>query len=158
MKLILNREFLIRHLFSLAVLLALGGWFGYDALVRYPKTPAPALYAGIEKAEPGPDTDVEGFKAGKIRLQFSFMLATLLAAAGVGLHLFLVSRFSFSFDEEGFEADGVRRSLDAVTSVDESLWATKGILVLNGEDFKIKLDSWHFVGVKDFYEKFHNRG
>lgn len=158
MKLAINREFLARHLFAFAVFAALGGWFGYDGFVRYPAADARGLYVSIEKSEPQPETDLEGFKRGKVATQRIFALLAALAAAGVGLHLLAVARFSLEWDEEGFVHRGVRRAWADVKSVDESKWGGKGIVRISGEGWSLGLDAWHHTGVKDFFKKVSGRG
>lgn len=158
MKLTLNREFLKRHFFALAVFLLMSGWFGYDAFVRYPATSAHDLYVSIEGSEPSAGVDLADFKAQKVSIQYVLTALTFLAGASVGLHLLLLARFSFSFDEDGFTRAGVKRPYSAIETVDTTAWERKGILVISGKSWKIKLDSWHHAGVKDFYEKIQKRG
>ena len=158
MKLTLNREFLNRHLFALTVFLLLSGWFGYDAFVRYPAVSAHDLYVSIEKSEPAAGTDLAAFKAQKVSTQRVFTALTFLVGAAVGLQLLLLARFAFSFDEDGFTCAGVKRPYSAIETVDTTAWERKGILVISGKKWKIKLDSWHHTGVKDFYEKIQKRG
>lgn len=153
MKLKINKEFLLRHLFSLAVFVVLGGWFGFDAFIRYPRTNERDLYVSIEKSEPHDKVDLKSFKAQKIETQRLFTLFALLAATGVGLHLLVVSLFKFEFDDEGFVIASKRYSYSDIKSVDVSKWEKKGILVISGDGFKVKLDAWHHFGVKEFYAK-----
>ncbi|MCR5413263.1 MAG: hypothetical protein K6F50_00865 [Kiritimatiellae bacterium] len=158
MKLKLNREFLVRHLFAFAVFAALGGWFGFDALVRYPAADAAALYKAIEGSEPAKGTDLESFKRGKIATQRVFAILALLAAAGVGIHLAAVALVRVDWDDAGFSAGGVKRQWADVASVDDSLWEKKGVLRLSGEGWKLTLDAWHHTGVKEFFKKIQDRG
>lgn len=146
MKLKPNPEYVKRHLFVVVVMTALGGWFGYDGFVRYPRTDAGALYAGIEGREAAPGTDLEGFKAQKIRTQYGFTLISLLAAAAVGLRLLAAVRFDFEFDETHYTFRGKRRPIAEIGKVDRSLWKSKGILRFDG----ITLDAWHHLGVREF--------
>ncbi len=152
-KLVLNREFLLRHAFSLAVFLALGGWFGVDAFWRYPATPAKDLYLSIEKSEAPEGYDLEGFKRQKTQTQCILAALTLLIALGVGIHLLAVWSFDFSFDDEGFVFRGRRFSYAEVKSVDRSRWESKSIVVLSGDGWRIALDGWHHQGVKELLEK-----
>ena len=149
-RLVLNREFLLRHTFSLAVFVALGGWFGFDAFYRYPATPAKDLYLSIEKAEAPEGYDLEGFKKQKTQTQCILSGLTLLAALGVGLHLLAAWRFDFAFDDDGFVYKGKRFSYSDIKSIDKSLWEKKNILVVSGEGWRISLDGWHHQGVKEF--------
>ena len=146
MKLKLNGEFLVRHLFVTVLMAALGGWFAYDGFVKYPATPAAELYEVIEGSAPGEGVDLEKFKKEKIQTQMGFTLLAFLASFAVGGHLFAVSRFDFEFDDKGYTFRGKRCSYSDVVNVDRSLWEKKGIIVVNG----IKLDSWHHIGVKEF--------
>ncbi len=148
-RLALNREFLVRHLFALAVFVVLGGWFGYDAFARYPACDARELYVRLEKSEPKEGTNLEAFKAQKISTQRIFAGLTLLAALGVGLHLLAVSRFSFSWDDAGFVCNGRRRAWDEIVETDDSRWAKGNILKLVGKDWSVNLDAWHHTGVRD---------
>ena len=152
MKVNLNREYALRHAFSALVLAALGLWFGFDGFVRYPATPAAELYRSIEKSEPPPEFDLDGFKRQKIQSQYGFSAIALLASIVVGLRLLKEKRFSFEFDESGFTANGKRFSRDDVAEIDENEWKTKSKLhvrLKSGE--KITLDAWHHTGVKEFY-------
>lgn len=160
MKLKLNREFLFRHLFACAVFLALGGWFGYDAFVRYPSTPAQDLYLSIEGAGAPlkAQAELEAFKAQKVGMQRVFAFAGLLAGAAVGFLLLPVVRFSFSYDDECFTCGGVNRPYGEITEIDTADWEKKNILRLKGKDWKITLDAWHHQGVKEFFEKVQKRG
>ncbi|MBO5647930.1 MAG: hypothetical protein J6S30_04120 [Kiritimatiellae bacterium] len=151
-RLVLNREFLLRHAFSLAVFLSLGGWFGFDAFYRYPATPAKDLYFSIEKSEAPEGYDLEGFKKQKTQTQCILAALTFLAALGVGLHLLAAWRFDFSYDKEGFVYKGRRFSYTDIKSIDKSRWEKKNILVLLGEGWRITLDGWHHQGVRDFAE------
>lgn len=153
MKTKLNREFLARHLFVTVLMLALGAWFGYDGFVRYPSTPAHDLYVSIEKSEPPVGADLEAFKAQKTKTQHGLMALAILAGIAVGAHLFAVSRFSLSFDDDGFEIGGRRFAYADVKSIDDSAWKKKGISVIACGGGKVKLDSWHHTGVKEFHER-----
>lgn len=153
MKTEINKEFFGRHLFVAILMIGLGGWFGYDGFVRYPATSAHDLYVSIEKSEPAEGVDLEAFKAQKTKTQHGLMALALLAGAAVGLHLFAVSRFRLEFDDDGFVFDGKRYAYGDVATVDDSAWERKGISVVGAGGRKIKLDSWHHKGVKEFHEK-----
>ena len=149
MRLKLNKEYALRHLFVTVLMLGLCGWFGYDGFVSYPATPAAELYAKIEGRAPDERLaaeDLEAFKRQKIQTQYGFTALTLLAALVVGLRLLGSARFDFSFDDEGFAHRGRRRLYSEVKSVDRSQWEKKGILKVDG----IVLDAWHHLGVRDF--------
>jgi len=159
MKLTMNKEFLRRHLFAIAVLAGMGGWFGYDGIVTYPKTPATALYKSIESAEPPPSmtaAQLEAFKAEKTGRQIEFCAILILAAFAVGAHLFAVSRLDFAFDESGFTWRGKRYAYGNVKRVDRSKWAKKGIVKLELADGAVTLDSWHHAGVVEFEKNVPN--
>ena len=152
MKLTLNREYALRHLFVTLLMIGLGGWFGYDGLVRYPATPAAELYQSIEGSEP-PETmtaeSLAAFKDQKTKTQYGFTLLCLLAALVVGTRLFASCRFDFEFDDEGFVCRGRRHAYSDIKKVDRALWAKKGIVRVDG----ITLDAWHHQGVREFVEK-----
>jgi hypothetical protein len=152
MKLELNKEFLLRHLFALAVFLALGGWFALDAFVRYPATDARALYAAIEKTDPPEGLDVEAFKAQKTATQRIMAIAVLLAAAGTGLHLLAVAAFRFEYDGSGFTAGGRSYNYGEITRVDDSAWKKKRVMSVFAGEKRIVLDAWHHTGVEGFRE------
>ena len=152
----LNREFLARHLFALVVFLVLGGWFGFDAFVRYPRTPAAALYESIEKAPPPADmgqAKLDGFKAQKTKTQVVLAAVTLGAALLVGIHLLAVAGFKFAYDDDGFVLSGKRFAWGDVRKVDESQWEKKRVLRVSGDGWNFTLDAWHHTGVKDVYGK-----
>lgn len=148
-KLKLNREFAVRHLFVTLLMLGLGGWFGYDGFVGYPKTSAIDLYRKIERAEPPPGFDLEKFKDQKTKTQYGFTILAFAAALIVGSGLYAAYKFDFSFDEKEFVHNGKRFRIDAIKKIDRSKWAKKGIIKIDG----IVLDSWHHVGVKEFVER-----
>lgn len=152
MKLKLNREYAMRHLFVTLLLVALGGYFGYDGLVGYPSKPAADLYEEIEHSKP-PETlttaDLEAFKQMKVRRQFEFCGLCLVGALVIGLRLLKSARFRFEFDDDGFVFGGRRFAYSEIKQVDRSAWEKKGIVVVNG----IKLDAWHHQGVREFVEK-----
>ena len=153
MKIELNREFFVRHLFVTVVFAALGGWFGYDGLVRYPATPADELYRSIEKSAAPQGTDLAAFKRQKIETQYGFSALALLAALAVGAHLFAVSRFRGEFDDDGFGVNGARFKWGEVSEVDDRLWGMKGITRVTAKGRVFKFDAWHSTGVKEFHER-----
>jgi hypothetical protein len=146
----LNLEYARRHLGVCVLMLGLGGWFGYDGLVTYPKTPAAQLYESIEKAPPPEGFDVEAFKVQKTQTQYGLMGFCLLVGAVVGLRLLASSKFRFEWDESGFVWKGVKHPLSDVKKVVRDQWEKKGILVLHLDREKVVLDAWHHLGVKDF--------
>ena len=149
MKLTINREYAMRHLFVALLMLGLGCWFGYDGFVRYPAMPAAELYRTIEGADAPETCDLEAFKRQKTKSQHGFAILALLAALVVGTNLFRSWRFRFAFDDEGYVYKGARRRYGDIKKVDWSQWEKKGIVKVDG----IALDSWHHVGVKEFVEK-----
>lgn len=151
MKSSLNREFALRHLFVAVLMAVLCCWFGYDGFVKYPATPAAQLYEKIEGAAAPEGFDLAAFKTQKIKTQYGFTLLAFLAALIVGGHLYLVSRFSFEFDDDGFVVRGVRRSWESVRAgeIDRRDWEKKGIVKVGG----VKFDSWHHIGVTEFEAK-----
>lgn len=154
MKLELNREYASRHLFFVILMLALGGWFGYDGLISYPSQPAAELYRRIEGSEPSERTDLEAFKQQKIHTQYGFTLMALIAAAVVGFRLYRSRQFDFSFDDTGFSHNGKHTTFKDIGSVDRSRWAKKSILVVDG----LTLDGWHHQGVDAFEKLLAERG
>ena len=154
MKIKLNREYFLRHFFVAVLLLGLGGYFGYDGLLGYPSQSAHDLFVSIEKSEPKESVDLEAFKAQKIRTQYFFALAALIAGAMVAIDLASVAKFSLAYDENGFEYDGRRYRYDDVLGIDDSLWTKKTIAkVLLKDDRVMKLDGWHHSGIKEFLAK-----
>ena len=149
MKLKLNREYAMRHLFVTLLMLGLGGWFGYDGFVRYPATPAAELYKSIEGSDAPAGFNLEAFKVQKTKTQYGFTFLCLLAALIVGTNLYRASAFSFEFDEAGFVYRGRRRAYSDIKKVDRAQWAKKGIIRVDG----ITLDAWHHQGVREFVEK-----
>ena len=149
MKLKLNREYAMRHLFVALLMAGLCCWFGYDGFVRYPATPAADLYRSIEKAEAPASLDLEAFKRQKVKTQYGFTLLTALAALIVGANLYRSYRFDFAFDDEGFTHGGKRKTYSEIKRVDRSKWEKKGIIKVDG----ITLDAWHHEGVKEFVGK-----
>lgn len=149
MKLKLNGEYAGRHLFVTLLMVGLCGWFGYDGFVRYPATPAAALYKSIEGSDAPAGFDLEAFKAQKTKTQYGFTFLTLFVALVVGSRLAKSARFKFEFDDEGYVYRGRRHAYSDIKKVDRSKWEKKGIIKVNG----IELDSWHHLGVKEFVEK-----
>ena len=109
MELKLNREYALRHLFVVVLMVGLCGWFGYDGFVRYPATPAHDLYVAIEKSEPQTGLDLEAFKAQKTKTQYGFTFLTLFVAA----QLVAVTRWSGLLVAAG-AGDGLRQLLATV--------------------------------------------
>ena len=139
---------------AFALFVAIGCWFGYDGLVRYPSTPAAALYEEIEAAPPPGGFDVEGFKRQKTQSQIGLMAACLAAGLVVGVRLLGSASFRFVSDDEGFACGGKRYSYSDIRRVDDSKWGKKGIVRLEMSDGRrISLDSWHHTGIGAFYEK-----
>ena len=153
MELKLNREYAMRHLFVVALMVGLCGWFGYDGFVRYPATPAHDLYVAIEKAEPQEGLDLEAFKAQKTKSQKGFAALALIAAVFVGSGLLTSLRFRFAFDDDGFTVGSERHGWNEIKSLDDAAWAKKGITRAVLECRTITLDAWHHTGVKEFHEK-----
>ena len=154
MKLSLNKEFALRHLFVTLLMVAMGGWFGYDGFVAYPSQSARELYVSCHQGEePANDLAAEKFRAAASPRQKQFMALCLLAAALIGGHLWLVSRLRVEFDAEGFIWCGRRFAYADVTKVDDSSWSKKGIVRLTTPAGVLTLDSWHHTGVRDFRER-----
>ena len=141
----LNPDFVKRYCFVVLVFAGMGGWFGYDGFVTYPRTEAAALYESIEKAPPPPEMGndkLEAFKRQKINSQYGLSAILLVAAVWVALILYRAWKFNFDPEKAG-----------EILSVDRSKWAKKGILVLTTENCgKVTLDSFHHLGVTE-YEK-----
>jgi len=154
MKLTINREYAMRHLFVTLLMTGLCIWFGYDGFVRYPATPAAELYRTIEGSDAPQGFNLEAFKRQKTKTQYGFTILAGFAALVVGLGLFKSHSFEFEFDDEGFVHRGKRRAYSKIKKVDRSKWEKKGIVNVDG----IVLDSWHHVGVKEFEAKLKERG
>ncbi|MBQ1428472.1 MAG: hypothetical protein IIZ06_02280 [Kiritimatiellae bacterium] len=157
MKVGVNREYALRHLFFVVLMLGVAGWFAYDGYVGYPQMPAAALYESIEKAPPPAqmtEAQLDAFKAQKVGFQRALALAALLGGAFVGLRLLASARFSLAYDAEGFTYRGRRYAYADVKAVDASAWEAKRIArVRLADGARLTLDAWHHVGVKEFYEK-----
>ena len=152
MKLKLNREFAIRHLFVTALLLAMGGWFAYDGYVTYPSMTPEALYEKIEHSQPASHEAAVKVYENAIPRQKQFMGLCIVGALIVGLGVLKAWRVSFEYDEAGFVWNGRRMALSDIESVDESQWKKKGILKVKTRCGRITLDAWHNTGVDGFYE------
>lgn len=152
MKLKLNREFAIRHLFVTALLLAMGGWFAYDGYVTYPSMTPEALYEKIEHSQPASHEAAVKVYENAIPRQKQFMGLCIVGALIVGLGVLKAWRVSFEYDEAGFVWNGRRMALSDIESVDESQWKKKGILKIKTRCGRITLDAWHNTGVDGFYE------
>ena len=142
MKLSPNREFLVRHLFVAAVMAAMGGWFGYDGYVNYPRQDDSFFEERHIRRETA------------IPRQKQFMGLAFAASAAILLHLWMSLSLRLEFDGDGFVCRGVRRRFADVAKVDRSLWEKKGIIVVDG----IKLDAWHYAGVKEFEARLREFG
>ena len=155
MKLRLNREFAIRHIFVTVLLVAMGAWFAYDGYVTYPSMTPEELYQKIEKSEaPSHEAAMKVYESAVPR-QKQFMGLCLVGALIVGLGVLKAWRFSFEYDETGFTWRGRRMELSDIESIDESQWKKKGILKFKTSAGAITLDSWHNTGVDGFYELVH---
>ena len=154
MKLKLNKEFFMRHLFVAVLMAALGCWFGYDGYVKYPSMSPAELYRMIEKSDAPDEAAARKVYANAIPRQKQFMMLAFLASIIVGAHLFAVSRLDFAFDDDGFTFAGKRYKMDDIKSVDDSAWEKKRISKLALSDGRSAvLDAWHHVGVKEFHAK-----
>ena len=159
MKLRLNREFAMRHLFVAALLAGMGCWFAYDGYVTYPSMTPEALYERIEKGAPPSREAAERVYANAIPRQRQFMVLCLVGAAIVGLGVWRASRFRFAYRERSFSYSGRRHSIDDIAKVDVSQWKKKGILRVAVRDgTKISLDAWHHTGVDGFYDLLRDAG
>jgi len=153
MKLKLNREFAVRHLFVTALLAAMGCWFAYDGYVTYPSMTPEALYEKIEHSQPPSHEAAVKVYENAIPRQKQFMGLCLLGSLIVGLGVFRAWRFDFEYDDAGFTWNGRRMAFADIKSVDDSQWKKKGILKLNTPFGRITLDAWHNTGVDAFRAK-----
>ena len=153
MKLKLNREFAVRHLFVTALLAAMGCWFAYDGYVTYPSMTPEALYEKIEHSQPPSHEAALKVYENAIPRQKQFMGLCLLGSLIVGLGVFRAWRFDFEYDDAGFTWNGRRMTFADIKSVDDSQWKKKGILKLNTPFGRITLDAWHNTGVDAFRAK-----
>lgn len=139
----LNPDFAKRYAFVALLFAGMGGWFGYDGFVTYPKTPAAALYESIEKSAPPPamtQEKLEAFKSQKIKSQLGLMALLFFAAGWVGLILFRAWKFDFDPETAG-----------KILEVDRSRWEKKGIAVLKTERAgRVVLDSFHHLGIAQY--------
>lgn len=162
MKLSLNKEYAVRHLGVAVLFLGLAGWFGYDGLVGYPSQTAHDIYVSIEKSEPPEGTDLEGFKAQKIKAQYGFAAIFAAISLVVGLRLWRSWKSTLEWDDEkmlGSLTGGKPLAFADVERVDERRWANKGILVLHADDGRrVTLDAWHHTGVEDLAKRFLGKG
>ena len=145
----LNPEYARRHLFVTLLMVALGGWFGYDGFIGYPATPAAELYKSIEKSEAPEGFDLEAFKRQKIGTQYGFTILAFFVAVVVGSRLARNRRFKFGYTDDFYVYRGRRRPFSSIKKIDRSQWEKKGIIKVDG----ITLDSWHHLGVKEFVAK-----
>ena len=152
MKLKLNREYALRHLFVTLLMVGLGCWFGYDGFVGYPSTPAAELFASIEGRAPSEQMTPEALEA--FKTQYGFTILAFLAALVVGSNLAKSARFAFEFDDEGYVWRGRRHRYSDIKEIDRSKWEKKGIVKVDG----ITLDAWHHLGVKEFVKKLESVG
>ena len=151
MKLKLNTEYARRHLFVTLLMIGLGLWFGYDGFIRYPATPADALYRSIEGSDAPEGLNLEVFKRQKTQTQYGFTVLSLLVGITVGLRLYREKRFSFEWDDDSIIVNGVRHDRSEIIVIDREAFERKSIVYLklaSGE--RITLDAWHHSGVRDF--------
>ena len=150
MKLKLNREFAVRHLFVAALLAAMGAWFAYDGYVTYPSMTPEALYEKIEHSQPPSHEAAVKVYENAIPRQKQFMALCLLGSLVVGLGVLKAWRFRFEYDDDGFFWNGHRMTKADILSVNDSQWKKKGIFRLKTRFGKITLDAWHNAGVDEF--------
>lgn len=151
----INKEYLLRHLFFIAVMIGLSLWFAYDGAVAYPSMTPTQLYVQIEGSEPVNFTNEQlvAFKAQKINSQYGFAFATLFAALIVGLRLWRASRWTFAYDEEGFDFEAHHCQWSDVKSLNDAQWQKKRCFSIVAKDKKIFFDAWHHTGVNEVYAK-----
>ena len=159
MKLKLNREFAMRHMFVALLLTGMGGWFAYDGYVTYPSMTPEALYERIEHA-PAPSREAaEKVYSNAIPRQKQFMILCLAGAAAIGFGVWRASRFRFTYRDRAFAYNGRRYRLDDISKTETSQWGKKGILRLSLRDGTcVVLDAWHHTGVDGFYEILRDTG
>ena len=132
-RLTLNREFAVRHIGVALLMAGLGCWFAYDGFVDYPQRDD----AWFESQHLRRDN--------AIRRQKEFMFLAFLASIAIAGHVAAVARLRVSYDDGGFEHDGVRTAYADAKDVDWSKWEKKGIVKVG----RLVLDAWHHSGVRD---------
>ncbi len=151
MKLKLNREFAVRHLFVAVLLFGMACWFAYDGYVTYPSMTPEALYEKIERSTPPSHEEALRVYGNAIPRQKQFMALCFAGAIIVGFGVLRAYRFDFEYDESGFVFKGRRMGYGDIKALNDSQWKKKGILSLETANGKIVLDAWHNTGVDGFY-------
>jgi hypothetical protein len=158
MKIRLNKEYAMRHLFVAILMLALGIWFAHDGYFKYSKMDAKELYVQIEGTPP-PETfsaeKLDSFKKQKTATQRGLALVCLVASLVIGTRLLSSARFKLEYDENGFVVSEKKKfSYSDIVGVEDSQWEKKNIARLNLKsaqgEMMLQLDGWHHKGVAEF--------
>lgn len=151
----INKEYLLRHLFFIAVMFGVSLWFSYDGFISYPSMTPAQLYVQIEGSEPVNFTNgqLEAFKAQKINSQYGFAFVTFFAAMIVGLRLWKAHRWSFAYDDDGFDFGDRHYAWSDVQKLNDAPWQKKRCFSIVADGKKLYFDAWHHVGVEQVHSK-----
>jgi len=166
MKLTVNKEYKLRHLFAAAVFAAAGCWFFRDGLSAWPREnekwrndPANAAYVALwdagETPQDAPPVQRPPYPPQKIRGQIFFGTALCGIAAFVVLMLAAESMKSLEWDPgtgtmKGSLTGGKTLDFRNVEKLDLSKWRGKRVArVVMADGRKIKLDAWHHAGAAE---------
>ena len=160
MKLVLNREFAVRHLGVAVLFLALCGWFLYDGAVTYPNMDDAKF---SEEILHGRDRQggFERLKKEAINRQYQFAGICGIAAVVIALGVGRCRLQTLEWDDTqmcGSLTGGSPLAFSDVSGVDDRRWDKKGILVVYANDGRrFTLDAWHHSGAKDLAERILSR-
>ena len=145
-RLMLNREFAMRHLGVALLMAGLCGWFIVDGAIVYP-----------QKDDAYFETELHTQKQRAIDRQFQFAALTGLAALVIAFGVWRNRRRTLEWDDVqmcGSLTGGKPLAFSDVADVDASRWESKGILTVHAKDGRqMTLDAWHHTGVKELAEK-----
>ena len=164
MKLVLNKEYKVRHLLVAVALCAVGGWFFYDGFKAWPEdnakwraenpVAASRWDAGETKPE-APDSEKPPHPEDKIAGQKIFGSALCAAALLVLALLAADALRTLEWNENegwmrGSMTGGRKVSFSEVSELDLRRWRSKRIArAVLSSGRKLTLDAWHHAGAAE---------
>jgi len=166
----INKEWAVRLIIIAVMFIGGGCWFLYDGAVAWPaENERYAVFQQINEegerawqevfAERGWSTRNPPDQHSDTDIMTQFIIAGLCFPIGL-LALFwlgLNARRKVVADDEKVRFAGREMRYDAITDIDKTRWDSKGIVVLESGEERMKLDDWKFRGVGKVLERVEQR-
>jgi len=169
----INKEWAVRLIIIAVMFIGGGCWFAYDGAVAWPaENERHALYKDIldqgdaaEKSwqavfeERGWSTRKPPKEHSDTDILTQFIIAGICFPIGLLALFWLVlnSRRKVVADQEKVRFAGKQMRYDEITDIDKTRWDSKGIVVLESGEQRMKLDDWKFRGVGRVLERVEQR-